>query len=362
MANNGTLITAPVSMPKDIYDVLHIGGTDLAACCQSSYLNMWSKYKPVAIALIDTTDQFSFTNNKWKSSATWWKGQTGTCGIVPYQLNNIANVTSHCDGTENGWIYNKPLGGANAPFRLTDFAGYYHAAVPPVSGFQIDQYNNNQAAMVCNVIHSSDTQLALADLHDFDRRYLAFYAVRNGQTDRKVMACGTKLGDYGNAIDIELSSWNPGTWSLYPFLTDERSDDGTIAAVRHSCPMADVLSLTVLDHVITITIGNVQVTNINTVEADVTIINGGVTSLTLNNNYYKVRFAGKTWDDILVADETSGALSSITVAAGDTTTLHISVQATLDALQSGAYLWVQISDGNTVTALDYMPIRYISPV
>ena len=362
MANNGTLITAPDSMPKDMSDVLHIGGTDLDLNCKSSYINMWSKYKPVIIALIGTTDQFNFTNNKWKTSATWWKGQTGTCGIVPCQLNNIADVTSHCDGTENGWAYKKPLGGVNSPYRLTDFVGYNHDAEPPISNFRIDQYNNNQAALVCKVVHSSDTQLALADLHDFDNRYLAFYAVRNGQTDRKVMACQSTLGDYGNAIDIELSSWNPGTWSIYPFITDERGDDGTIAAVRNSCPMADVLSLTVLDHVITISIGNVQVTGVNTVEADVTIVNGGVTSLTLNQNYYKVRLAGKTWNDIMSIEESSGPLSNITVAAGSTATLRVSVQATIDALQSGAYLWVQISDGNTVTALDYMPIRYTPPV
>ena len=361
MANNGTLITAPDSMPKDMSDVLHIGGTDLDLNCKSSYINMWSKYKPVIIALIGTTDQFDFTSNNWKTSATWWKGQTGTCGIVPYQLNNIADVTSHCDGTENGWVYNKPLGGANSPYRLTDFVGYNHAAVPPISNFRIDQYNNNQAALVCNVIRSSDTQLALADLHDFDNRYLAFYAVRNGQTDRKVMACQSTLGDYGNAIDIELGSWNPGTWNIYPFITNERGDDGTIAAVRHSCPMADVLSLTVLDHVITISIGNVQVTGVRTVEATVTIVNGGVTSLTLNQNAYKIRLAGKDWEDALVAGESSGSLSNITVAAGSTDTLSVSVQAELSALQSGAYLWIQIAN-NTTSALDYMPIRYTPPV
>lgn len=359
MAHSDGLITAPVSF-ADVNATLGTRHTDLGLLCKDSNINMWSKYKPVIIALVNTADQFNFTSNKWKTSATWWKGKTGTCGIVPYTLNSLAAVTSHCNGTNNGWVYNKPNGGSSSPYRLQDFAGYYHDALAPVANFRIVQSSNTQASLVCNVRQSSDTQLALKDLGDFEDRYIAFYATRNGQTDKKTLVCQTKLGSYGNAIDIELGSWNPGTWSLYPFITDESGDDGTIAAVRTSCPQANKLELTVLDHVITITIGNVAVTGIRTVTATVTITNGGVTSLTLNNNAYKIRLAGKNWTDTLVSGESSGSLSNVTVAAGSTETLNVSVQAELSTLQDGAYLWVQIAN-NTVSALDYMPIRYTPP-
>lgn len=357
MAHSGQLITAPVVMPSDISAVLSISGTDLATNCKSSVINMWSKYKPVVLAQIDTTSQFDKTNNKWYSWATWWKGTTGTCGLVPKTLRNVANVTSYCSGGLNGWRYTKPSGGAASPYRLTDFAGYYHGAVAPIGSFRMETYNTQDAAMVCSLTQSSDTQLTLADLNNFNNYYLAFYAVRRNATGTKVLTAQRTLGNNGNAIDFQLGSWNAGTWDIYPFITDERSDDGTIAAVRHSCPMASVLTLTVPDNAITVWLTNVAVSGIRTVTATINVKNNTNASVILNINYYKIRFSNKDWDDALVAGETSGSIQTTTVASNTSTTISLSVNADLTTLQEGAVLWVQMA-GSSVSFRDSMPIPY----
>ena len=356
MANSGGLITAPVTI-QDVRQVLGNSSTDLGTLCKASQINMWAKYKPVVLALIDTVSQFDKTNNKWYSWATWWKGQTGTCGCVPHVLSNAADVVNYCSGGLNGWSYTKPGGGAAAPYRLTDFAGYYHGAVAPIGSFRMETYNTQDAAMVCSLTQSSERQLTLADLNNFNNYYLAFYAKRRNQTDTKVLTAQATLGNNGNAIDFQLGSWNAGTWDIYPFVTDERGDDGTISAIRHSCPFASALSLTVVDHVITIWLTNVAVSGIRTVTATINVKNNTNTAVTLNNNYYKIRFSNKDWDDALVAGETSGSIQTTTVAANTTTTISLSVNADLTTLQEGAVLWVQMA-GSSVSFRDSMPIPY----
>jgi hypothetical protein len=355
MANSGGLITAPVSI-QDVRQVLGNSSTDLGTLCKASQTNMWAKYKPVVLALIDTVSQFDKTNNKWYSWATWWKGTTGTCGCVPYVLRSIADVVDHCSGGLNGWSYTKPGGGAASPYRLTDFAGYYHGAVAPIGSFLMETYNTQDAAMVCSLTQSSERQLTLADLNNFNNYYLAFYAVRTGG-GTKVLTAQKTLGNNGNAVDFSLGSWNAGTWTIYPFITDESGDDGTISAIRHSCPIASSMTYTVVDHVITIWTTNVAVSGIRTVTAVIHVKNNTSSSVTLNNNYFKIRFRNKTYDDPLVAGETSGSISTVTVASNTETTINFSANAELSTLQEGANLWIQMA-GSSVTSRDYMPIPY----
>lgn len=133
MANSGGLITPPVSI-QDVRQVLGNSSTDLGTLCKASQINMWAKYKPVPYAKIDTTDEFDKTTNKWKSTARWWRkpialsvNSGATCGfVVPYM-----DVGSLSGGYPDAWVSKKPSGGANEPYRLTDFANYDHNAVCP---------------------------------------------------------------------------------------------------------------------------------------------------------------------------------------------------------------------------------------
>ena len=136
MAHTSNTISAPVTMPADLSAILGIAGTDLATACQSGAVNMWAKYKPVPYAKIDTTDEFDKSTNKWKSTATWWKNRIingvdsgAYCGFVVPTMD-VSSLTS---GNPEAWTVKRPAGGINQPYRLTDFACYYHSAVCPFS-------------------------------------------------------------------------------------------------------------------------------------------------------------------------------------------------------------------------------------
>lgn len=137
MAHSSTMITAPVVMPTDIAAVLNISGTDLEANCKSSVINMWAKYKPVPYNQIDTiTGQWDYANNKWLSSARWWRDRIkdgvdsgAYCGFsIP-----ITDISSLTGGDPSAWARYYPQGGTTQPYRLQDFACYKHDAVCPYS-------------------------------------------------------------------------------------------------------------------------------------------------------------------------------------------------------------------------------------
>lgn len=135
MANSNGLITAPVTM-QDVRTVLGNSSTDLGTLCKASQINMWAKYKPVPYAKIDTTDEFDKTNNTWKSTARWWRDKIingidsgAYCGFV-IPTKDVSSLTG---GEPDGWTVKRPSGGTNSPYRLTDFASYYHNSVCPFS-------------------------------------------------------------------------------------------------------------------------------------------------------------------------------------------------------------------------------------
>lgn len=134
MANSGGIITAPVVMPTDLAAVLGISGTSLEANCKSTAINPWAKYKPVPYAKIDTIDEFDKSTNKWKSTAVWWKNRIvngvdsgAYCGFVIPRMNSGDVYADDPDP----WTVKRPSGGVNEPYRLMDFAYYYHNAICP---------------------------------------------------------------------------------------------------------------------------------------------------------------------------------------------------------------------------------------
>lgn len=150
MAHSGSIITAPVQMQSDLASVLGIPGTDLAASCKSSAINMWAKWKPVVRNLIDTTSQLA-SDKSWKPDSQlqdpWWKGTDGDYGLTyPYvgislgqtgMETALSSLIRYINGNRNGWNYLKPSGGNNAPYRLLDFNRYNHAAPNPIRQFSV---------------------------------------------------------------------------------------------------------------------------------------------------------------------------------------------------------------------------------
>lgn len=181
MANSNGKIIAPVRMPTDIASVLGITATDLATVCKSSAINMWAKYKPVALNVIDTvTGQWDSTNNKWLASATWWHGNPnyGFGGLMPKEVPSLALLVAAYDGAMNGWVYTKPSGNATSPYRLQDFAGYNHNAPPAVANFyiqpEIEQNGRFHADALMSMPDANADYISIADFQSMAYGQLYF--------------------------------------------------------------------------------------------------------------------------------------------------------------------------------------------
>lgn len=130
--NNNGLIYHPVNT-HDVSYVTRKSSNDVGTLCGASntMINKWAKYKPVILPnVVDSTvingvAQLN-SDSTWKSTATWWKGSNGKCGLTVNKYNLASTMIAAWD---NNWVYNPPTGGMAAPYRLIDFNYYYHNAV-----------------------------------------------------------------------------------------------------------------------------------------------------------------------------------------------------------------------------------------
>lgn len=137
MANSGGKITAPVSI-DDVRTVLGQSSYDLGTLCKASTINIFSRVKPVRYnSMAPITDANRRSAGHGVDTPDIVTGTTVTAALIQ-------------DAAGNWWEYNAPRGGTyNEPFRLTDFIGYYHYAVPPIqinypeSGWEINNTAND---------------------------------------------------------------------------------------------------------------------------------------------------------------------------------------------------------------------------
>ena len=129
MANSNGKITASVRQRDDVAVVLGVGTTNVAL----SYLNGNShgktnqnaKYKPSRNWPYSTCRNAGDNNNLIQQGGKYyWQGSDGWCSMnIP---NSTQIITSQND--DSVWGYNAPTGGANSPYRLSDWIGYNHNA------------------------------------------------------------------------------------------------------------------------------------------------------------------------------------------------------------------------------------------
>lgn len=111
MALSSTGITTSL-----VGNALGTSSRNVGTLCSHSYINMFSRYKPVQLYKKDTTN--GITN--------WQAGDNGTFSInVP--TCSLASPTELASTTRQ-WSYLRLTGGPNYPYRLGDFRGYEHNA------------------------------------------------------------------------------------------------------------------------------------------------------------------------------------------------------------------------------------------
>ncbi len=127
MAHSNDIISSPVSF-ADVNAVLGTSHTDLGSLCKDEHINKFARYKPVPYPKIG-----GITNAERKLAK---QGITVEDIVKSRTLSGGAIM----DASANDWEYIQPVGGAQQPFRLSDFGntdiasgyGYYHSAVPPI--------------------------------------------------------------------------------------------------------------------------------------------------------------------------------------------------------------------------------------
>jgi len=242
-----------------VQNCLGVSNTDLDKLCKATTINMWAKYKPVAKNLIDTvTGQWDATNNKWLSSATWWKGNgtTDIGGITPKQFNTFSQLLSFYDGNLNGWTYTRPAGGANTPYRLQDFAGYNHNAPKAIENFfmaaEIKQHGQFTASAMMSMPDSNADYITLSDFTSqaFNTLYwgVAFYS---GTTFKcKLTADTAGVAQIESTFSGAAVTLPIGTYKVYPFfsnkkiaLTDTQETSGT---KYYTCPNCTYVTVNIV--------------------------------------------------------------------------------------------------------------------
>lgn len=152
---NNNIVTAPVN-PQEVYSLIGAGSYngywDVGYLCSNNHgkINMFSRYKPVRL---DSVSVNLCENNAYK-------GDDGQCGIsfVGAVTNNYRDVVNNVtnDGN-NGWAYNSPGIGITKPYRLTDFVGYVHNALPPFHGFSVPAKVAERDTLNATVAYSVST-------------------------------------------------------------------------------------------------------------------------------------------------------------------------------------------------------------
>lgn len=126
MAYNNGIITAPVSV-YDVQRALGVGSPDVGTLCKHANINKWAKYKPVKYPGVAAVRSrvISACHLPFTPDPNFDKKTGLTVGSMIDFPSQVA-----------GWSfvhigYERPIGGANSPYRLTDFADYNHLAQIP---------------------------------------------------------------------------------------------------------------------------------------------------------------------------------------------------------------------------------------
>ena len=109
-----------------VANTLQVSSRNVGYLCSNQHgrINKWSKYKPVIWPYVNVDNLPHSTQHRGQ-------GEDGRCGFPNVQWMYALDVCRYyVDGWMNIWYYQPPTGGASAPYRLGDFRGYDHNAVP----------------------------------------------------------------------------------------------------------------------------------------------------------------------------------------------------------------------------------------
>lgn len=345
-----------VNLATNIRDVLNAAGgsvgNDVASFFTSeANINPFSKHKPVVLAT-DFCQDYDISQPNYYIG--WWTGTSENCGLVPKQVTSFKNIPDAMDGDMNGWTYQLPTGGENAPFRLGDFMGYDTDAVPMLEGFSVasrvsNQFSSNKVTGACMMIFESDTSLSFADFPRFKDYYLGMYIVQDNGGQYRYKTSETTLGNNGTTVAISAYGLPVGSWTAYPFICSVMQDGETLMAGAYwTLPKNNSASFQVVSSLVAINIVAEKFVRLGIIEVKVYVSSiSGPSSFT--NNSLRIRFADKDFSDIMEAGEMSVTLDDITgiPTDGTSTLIHsFGYEITNADLLANPKVWVSLQSAN----------------
>lgn len=222
--SNGKIV-APVSI-DDVKSVLGESSNDLATLCKSSKINVWAKYKP-------TVYPSPFPDD-------WYKAKDGNFGInitVENGKNNWKDLIGEYSKTNNGYgnIYNRPTGGANSPYRLGDFRGYFHHANPEVKDYLtnnvfIRESDTNQLLVTYSPVSVDGSQISYFEFAEFKDKYFGYIITDKNKTNIMYITTASTIGSF--IVPLPKNALQVGDYLAFPmFCSYNYSSNHTLHAM-----------------------------------------------------------------------------------------------------------------------------------
>ncbi len=230
-----------MALPNDkisttlVANTLGSSSRDVGTLCTHPNINKWSKNKPIS------SNKLTGLISADKLGADY--------GLVP-----PSTQTNYTPVYSQNWIYNRPTGGVNSPYRLGDFRGYEHLATP-IAELEGDITINRTMTSIRPLIltmrrYGTDTLLGVDDYSKAGGISSGYYAavfVKNG-VEYIQSAKGT-LGSGAYQIELDLTKApfdTDETIQVYHVIINEMVDPIALKSSRslgyRSLPTADNIS------------------------------------------------------------------------------------------------------------------------
>lgn len=292
------------------------GAFHLADICQADSINMMSKKKPVRSS--------ATANTATTYKADGWCGFDVSEAIVSTRgdVSGIADKITR-DGW-NGWKYAKPRGVTSSYTewnRLRDFNGYNHAAVTFVQKFSCPESWALQGGEAFNCACMYFEQADDYNLTQFDLPIKDYYfgvALISGSKVYR-MTNSQPISETGFSMAFQTQYVTVGLYNVYPFISTRVlsvNDSDVIPATIYTIPRTLMRSINIVQSQVNVTLNGYYNETMTQASYTVKITNGSGGSITFNNNYVRLRYANKDWNDVMVAGEKEHTIASFTLAAG----------------------------------------------
>lgn len=357
MGQSNGIITAPVSI-DDVKTVLGATSYDLGTLCRHAGVNMWARFKPVS------------RRNLFGIQADYYKADDGNFGItLPASKTKLADLEAVVTGGLNGWGYDKPTGGDNAPFRLLDFDGYDHKAKSPITGANINPTtvyaSGGTLAVALSPSQYTGRNIKLEEIADVGDKYLGLYVRNAAKTVARWITCtGTLKSAPTSTATIDMSSLAAGTYYAYPFLADTRmTANQNIANVYWPLPYTSVVGIDVKSSAtgVAMTISRLTGDDLS-ITATLSFRGNKQTTISGTCNWRFRRLSSK-WDDALTSYDASGsfAISNLVLSGSGTNyggSKSFSFRPPTDFVPGEYRLWVNIGNGTYTDNRILLPSEY----